>query len=141
MPYGFNTDKSKFEIEGGMVLLWENPDPTAVFNAQTVTLEDAYTNYDFIEIVYKFRNEAGTLRNTHAVSKLMADAGYSGYIAVDTITGQQTYIAMRQVTLVDTSEDNTVQFSTGTILQGQNTTVSSSPNYCIPLAIIGYKVS
>ena len=34
-------------------VLWTNPSPTSIFNAQTVSLSDSKMNYDFIKIYWR----------------------------------------------------------------------------------------
>lgn len=107
-------------LEG--IALWENPEPTATFPAQTVNLSSA--NYDVYEVFYKARS------NETSVSLLSARSlkGYGTELNTAFITNST--ILQRAVTCISDTE---LQF--GNAYYG--TTEKNA--YVKPIKIIGYK--
>ena len=100
------------------VLLWENPNPTASFGTQTISLD--LSNYSKVEIHY-YHDILATLR----VFVQEVSVGYRG--AIFQVGG--AYIRNRDA---DASVAG-VAFGKGTSNQGDSNT------YCVPVKIYGIK--
>ena len=54
-------------------LLWENPSPNATFAAQSVTLSDSISNYDYIHFYFKSGASTNNIRsNIYSVADVKA---------------------------------------------------------------------
>lgn len=147
MAYGFNDDKSKYEIKE-TVGLWRNYAPfmSSGFADQTVTLNDDWGNYQFIEIICQYSNN-------------ISEACYSS-VKIPTVVGGFTVtlnvpyfhdngslsipVSGRKVTFASNSDaaKKSLTFGKGyrrSLSAGGNIGKTESNTLCIPIAVIGYK--
>ena len=103
--------------------LWDNPDPSSNFSAQTVPLD--LSDWTFIAIVTQY----STTSDNEAVHLIRV----GGKSSMDTGSIASTmYFTKRSATVTSTG----VTFTTGY----RNTTGTTGANYCIPVAIYGVSV-
>ena len=98
-------------------LLWQNPNPTAAFAAQTVALN--LSDYDEVEIVAKRLNTDTSIMQTRATSDYIA--------SIASVYGASTVFRSATIT------------TTGVSFGGGNLDGSVNNNYAIPLKIYGIK--
>lgn len=102
-------------------ILWQNPNPTSSFAAQMIMLSSS--DYDILEIIYLYSTSVNNCMSLKTIKGKGAFlSAYSGYDSKG---------AMRNIAYIN-----------DTTLNVQNSfynSTSGSPNYCIPLYIIGYK--
>ena len=108
-------------------MLWTNPDPTADFDSQNITLSTG--DYDFFEILYT-TNDKTSMLNTGKIKKgfntlLQAGVGSSS---------QGPYNFFRSVTYT-----NDTTFNVGVGLEAYASQRPTNAGVCIPLYVIGYK--
>lgn len=109
-------------------LLWENASPTSNFAAQTVTLSDAVTNYDFLVIVVAFSTSTQDhSANLIPVSDIYGGAEYA--LRINAASSNRT--GGRGVTV---STATTATFGAGAY------NGSTANGYAIPVAIYGVKL-
>lgn len=146
MAYGFNDDKSKYEIKNGVVL-WENPNTgnNAGFAAQTVELSDEHTNYDYLEIIC-VNVPVGKLYQSMKIPNTQALTRTINMPNFDYSVGSSIYFVGRDVQFLQNSTAALKQavFGNGWRIaaqMGSGGTIgkSTGATYCIPVAIIGYK--
>lgn len=102
------------------VSLWDNPDPSSNFSAQTVPLD--LSDWTFIAIVTQY----STTSDNEAVHLIRV----GGKSSMDTGSIASTmYFTKRSATVTSSG----ITFTTGY----RNTTGTSGVNYCIPVAIYG----
>ena len=111
---------------GGKVL-WTNPNPTANFDSQDITLSTG--DYDFFEILYT-TNDTTSMLNTGKIKKgfntlLQAGVGSSS---------QGPYNFFRSITYT-----NDTTFNVGVGLEAYASQRPINAGVCIPLYVIGYK--
>ena len=94
----------------GGIILWENPNPTVAFNAQTVTLSSS--DYDYYEIYW------ATAANN---SFVCVNRSIKGYVTTLVIANADGTAARRQINYIS---DTRLNITTGN---------------GIPIKIIGYK--
>ena len=99
--------------------LWENPNPTASFTAQTVTLSESLANYNCYEIVFRQSTTSARFMTT-------------GKIKVGTGTILNSFGGRYRPTGT-TVTGNTIAFENGANSGGTNN------NETIPVYVIGYK--
>lgn len=135
MAYGFNEDKSKYNLPK---LLWENPNPSS-FPAQTITLNDDLTNYDFIEIIIVHSTTAFThvsckvpvaANQTELVSTYPYQIGDTNVIYINTRNAQWNANAPTSITFGDGNRK---------LINAGNITAMTNTTYAIPVAVIGHK--
>lgn len=106
-------------------ILWENPDPTKAFVAQTITLSSA--EYDYFDIMFK---------GSSGDSIMITHRGYKGYnMQIDRVgtTGRPT----RTISYIS---DTQYAISKCTIYDFTNGTSADNNSNNIPVKIIGYKL-
>ena len=108
----------------GMKLLWENPNPTAEFAAQTITVE-GLSDYDRYEVEFLFHNTT-TMSNSHG-----AIVGNGMILALNDANS----IYRRNLTVGDNSEELT--FSEAVQTGASSGTPVTNNAYIIPIAIYG----
>ena len=147
MAYGFNDDKSKYEIKNGVVL-WENPNTgdNSGFAAQTVQLSDEHTNYDYLEIIavnvpvgklygsMKIPQPAMTARIINIPSFDGSSGSSSLYWVGRDVQFLQNSTAARSQAVFGNGWRKSIQAGSGGAIG-----ISTGATYCIPVAIIGYK--
>lgn len=108
------------------IVLWENPDPTASFAAQNITLSsDSYSTY---EVFYTSRDSNGMMSQ-----KSMKNYGVT---LIDVLPSGSGSAVFRRVIK---TESNTV-FSVAACTYSTGSAAQSTVNqYLIPVKIIGYK--
>ena len=126
---GINTNETTInQIKGN--ILWTNSDPTVNFNDQTIELSSS--DYDVLEILYI------DYRANQRVQSTKMKKGNSANLTTIFLTGNQLYMATRQMDYVDDTHytfDNCHSVTNASI----TTLNTSSPAQCIPMLIIGYK--
>jgi len=111
-----------------MKLLWENPNTTQAFPAQTITLNSA--DYDFLMFIYS--PNVNTVRN---VNSSIFSKGNGTRLGYATATGSGVRAFMRTIAYVS---DTSLTVSNATYSTG--TTADTTDNaQCIPIAIYGIK--
>lgn len=145
MAYGFNADKSKYDIKMGTVL-WENPDTgdNSGFAAQTVTLSDDHRNYDYLEIIC-VNVPAGKLYQSMKIPNTSTLTRTINIPAFDNTVGGTLYWTGRDVQFL---QNSTAAFRQAVFGNGWRVSIqagsggvvgkSTGATYCIPVAIIGY---
>ena len=147
MAYGFNDDKSKYEIKQGTVL-WENSNTglNAGFDAQTVELTDNHTNYDYVEVIVlnvpsgklyqsiKFPLPAMTDHTLVCSATNFASVGGILYWCWRNVQFLQNSDAARKQAVFGNGGRVSIQAGSGGAIG-----TSTGATYCIPVAIIGYK--
>lgn len=111
-------------------LLWTNSDPTVNFNDQTIELSSS--DYDVLEILYI------DYRANQRVQSTKMKKGNSANLTTIFLTGNQLYMATRQMDYVDDTHytfDNCHSVTNVAI----TTLNTSSSAQCIPIYVIGYK--
>lgn len=101
--------------------LWENPNPTASFTAQTITLSESLANYNCYEIIFK---QSNTNERYFSTGKIPVGHG----TILSYVTSNNSYRATGS-----TVSGNTIAF--------ENAYVGSTANNgnVIPIYVIGYK--
>ena len=121
VPYGWE------EVDENPKVLWENPSPTSSFAAQTITLNDNISNYNYYEIIYRQTSGVGIYYSTGKIP--------SGQVC-------------KMMLFAATMYTRTLQDISGTSCQVGNcanyTTYGSSTStnvndVCVPYQILGYK--
>lgn len=110
---------------GGRVL-WTNPDSTAAFPAQEITLSS--TDYDFYEIYYVTHI---TSRHVCSVRSIKGEATSMMYSSAAE-AGSTNYHRF-----VNNPSANKLSFEKGNSAHGANK-ASANNNVCVPLKVIGY---
>lgn len=113
-----------------MTKLWENPDPTADFAQQQVTLSKDATNYDFLMIELKYRKNADYRFNVigHTGNNIILSYGECG--------SKGAQVTQRNLYLVSGSP-NKVLINDCELAAGATASTTSN-DHCIPIAIYGF---
>lgn len=119
--------------------MWENPDPTAQFTTQTVTLLDSINNYDYLKFTFKSKytvNDISTqLINISEFKKLIGTATDNYFHSMCSIAVYyNTYALSRRVLYIN---DTSIQFTTCYYMNAAGAT----NQFAIPVSIIGIKGS
>lgn len=117
-------DNENFQTKG--TLLWTNPNPTSSFSAQTITLSDSISNYDFYEVIYS--EYAGN-----------DPYGSSGRIPTSQLTniGQVANMFVRRG--VTALSGTSMTFGDGQQCTAFNGSWTSQNQRIVPVYVIGYK--
>lgn len=120
-------------------VLWTNPSPSANFSAQSVTLSDDYSKYEYIG-VYSKASPTDTrvyfnLYKKEDVDKTTATAGSTAYGGLGSVIQSGNYKQSYFRSFYKTS-DTTFYFNDG-VYGGDGT---NSPRYGIPTKIVGCRV-
>lgn len=101
--------------------LWENPNPTASFSSQTITLSESLANYSCYEIIFK---QSNTNERYFSTGKIPVGHG----TILSYVTSSNSYRPTGA-----TVSGNTISF--------ENAYVGSTSNngVAIPIYVIGYK--
>lgn len=125
---------------GGMLeetVLWTNPSPTSDFAAQTVTLSDSISNYDYIKFEYlmhkNYSNKSSVVYKSEDVLNWMASSQGTNYTAFGALGGRATNDQKRSLLYNRVVTEIYISSSTGF----GNTTQSNQT--LVPTAIIGLK--
>ena len=111
-----------------MKLLWENPNTTQAFAAQTITLNSA--DYDFLMFIY-----SPNLNTVGNVNSSIFSKGNGTRLGYATATGSGVRAFMRTIAYIS---DTSLTVSNATYSTG--TTADTTDNaQCIPIAIYGIK--
>lgn len=114
--------------ESSEVLLWENPDRTSAFSAQTVALKDSLSNYKYIKIFFTNGDQAFSQDFPVIEGKVKAKIDVSVYMA-----GWQGHpLYYRNFS----GEDKSIIFQGG-FSSGAGDNNSTNEEVCVPLDIIG----
>ena len=116
-------------------VLWTNPNPTANFAAQTITLSDNLSNYRYFKIIY---NTNPNHAQNHEFIAIFSPSDLYPYATNALVIGGRNTDGNNGVYMrgFGSSSDNTIQFG----LAGKgNETGSSSSSYMVPKQIIGIK--
>ena len=105
-----------------MKLLWQNPNPSIDFAAQTVTLNSS--DYDFILAIF-----ATATNGTHTVSAIFPK-GYGSAFSFGAVLSGAIQIRGRNITYISPTS---IQFGDANV----NGTVNNT--YCCPLYLYGFK--
>lgn len=109
------------------IVLWENPNPTANFVAQTITLPS--DDYDIIEVYYKMQPTANFMLSTRALK------GYSIYL---NFAGGETGSGPINAARALRCDSPTTYYAAAAQRSfGDANTINNG--YVIPIKIIGYK--
>lgn len=138
VPAPAATDNGKFlkgdgtwsTISGGSITtLWQNDSPSSRFAAQTVTLSEALSNYDFFQIVYCVANTSATNLALNAALTLPTDISSGGlsFIAGSNHGGYRSFTVSGSSISFDQADFNSV-------------TSASRNDYIIPKKIVGIKL-
>lgn len=116
-------------------LLWTNSNPTAVFNAQTLSLD--LTAYDYVEIGARWM---ATYDGTIKYQKFSIGNSYGTYLVIpvganDGVSDTQRYNSMRAITI----NTNGIVFKSGGYYRWSATDQGSSETYAVPIKIFGIK--
>ena len=118
----FKNTLSASDVEvAGMELLWENPNPTAQFNPQTIALD--LNKYSYIGVSSNFSTGSAGLYPT----KIDVCKKGNSYVIINRYTSSDQYFSNRMVN----SSDSGVTFQTG-----YNTSTAGNA-YAIPTKIYG----
>ena len=108
-------------------VLWNNPNATTSFAAQTVTLNDNIENYKYYEIVYKFQSATARYMSTGKIP-----------VPLTTTIMMLSYYNFRRST--SSMSGKSFEFTgAGYYATYGNTTETASNDYIIPYKILGYK--
>lgn len=121
--YHFNRSEYETIKRVNGTILWENPNPTADFAAQTITLSSS--DYDCYEVIY--RQSVDTAR-TFNTGKILKGNG--------TILSFQAILPHYRA--INYNSDTSLTIGEGIDLPSYATT-SANNSQCVPLYIIGYK--
>lgn len=128
VPDGYE-EADSMNINNGVVL-WENPDATVEFIAQTINLSSS--NYDYVEISFA-RRIIDDVGNKIRIEK--AEKNTSGHTESEYLTtGSSVNIASRLFNI----SDNTISFENN-LLQQTGSSRAINNNYNVPIKVIGYK--
>ena len=128
VPDGYE-EVDSMDINNGVVL-WENPDTTVEFIAQTINLSSS--NYDYVEISFA-RRIIDDVGNKIRIEK--AEKNTSGHTESEYLTtGSSVNIASRLFNI----SDNTISFEDN-LLQQTGSSRAINNNYNVPIKVIGYK--
>lgn len=128
VPDGYE-EVDSMDINNGVVL-WENPDTTVEFIAQTINLSSS--NYDYVEISFA-RRIIDDVGNKIRIEK--AEKNTSGHTESEYLTtGSSVNIASRLFSI----SDNTISFENN-LLQQTGSSRAINNNYNVPIKVIGYK--
>ena len=128
VPDGYE-EADSMDINNGVVL-WENPNTTVEFIAQTINLSSS--NYDYVEISFA-RRIIDDVGNKIRIEK--AEKNTSGHTESEYLTtGTSVNIASRLFSI----SDNTISFENN-LLQQTGSSRAINNNYNVPIKVIGYK--
>ena len=111
--------------------LWTNENPTSNFSAQAITLDSAYSNFDFIEIKYKF-----LASDTDALSVIIPTAdcsSYQGGSGNEFIFGGPNISNNVKARAVSFTNTTTMTFKTAYAVG----TSGENASWCVPIEING----
>lgn len=111
-------------------ILWTNPNPTADFASQNITLSS--DDYDVYEIIYSSETSGGGFGSFYNMTKSIK--GYGTVLQAINPTGSVTPNRARVVNYVS---DTKLSFSVG--YTGVGYPLGTDNSKCIPLYVIGYK--
>ena len=116
-------------------LLWTNSNPTAAFNAQTLSLD--LTAYDYVEIGARWMT---TYDGTTKYQKFSIGNSYGTYLVIpvganDSVADAQRYNSIRAITI----NTNGIVFKSGGYYRWSATDQGSSGSYAVPIKIFGIK--
>ena len=114
-----------------MTLLWTNPSPSAAFDAQTIQLD--LSDYDFVQIFYRFRTTSDGSYTAHLVQK-NGNTATNSFASNDSSAAAGTYCWSRNATATDEG----IVFS-GCYHGYTGRAVTVSNNNIIPTKIYGIK--
>ena len=133
--------------------LWTNPSTStsssAEFATQSVTLSQAYTNFDYVGIVsshsYANTSESDWMTTIYT-SAQMAKFGDATADGVDAVILAEAYKSGSSVRYfirrVSSSSTTSIYFGSGLrLITGSSGSTSSFNNRLIPRKIVGYKIS
>lgn len=121
---GKNVKNSK--LANGRKLLWQNPNPTDIFAAQTITLNETLANYDFVEVLY--RNDAnGTVTMS------------TGQVLPTVPTYARLAASVNMVRQINFNNTSKVVINNGGYYDSFNSSDKINNRVLIPLAIYGIK--
>ena len=115
--------------DSGAIVLWENPDSTAAFTAQEITLSSS--DYDFYEIYYVTHV---TNRHVCSVKSIKGEATSLMYSSAAE-AGSTNYHRF-----VNNPSANKLSFEKGNAAHGA-TKASTNNSVCVPLKVIGSRLS
>ena len=115
-------------------VLWTNGSPTSAFGAQTITLSDIVTNYDYLKITGRWSTTDDTSRNFIYPTTEMP-TNQEGAVDIGMKVGSSGDSRVRGMYLY--GGDDKLYFSQSYRLSSNAQTPSS--NYMIPTQIIGIK--
>lgn len=118
-------------------VLWTNPNPTTAFNAQTVTLSDSISNYDYIEVSFYRADTVQTVSRTiiptaDFINMTVANRNMMGAIGYFASAGTTQYFART----FSYGTDRTVIFRNAAQVGGNTTTYQTG---AIPIEVAGLK--
>lgn len=116
-------------------LLWTNSNPTAAFNAQTLSLD--LTAYNYVEIGARWM---ATYDGTTKYQKFSIGNSYGAYLVIpvganDGVSDAQRYNSIRAITI----NTNGIVFKSGGYYRWSATDQGSSESYAVPIKIFGIK--
>ena len=115
--------------------LWENPEPSNVFNAQTITL--ANDNYDYLVIFYKLNRGLSSLMSTMSIKGygFTLNGGGNSHVS-----GSSNYVGSTYLRDCQRISDTQYKVPLAYVYVGNSTTQGSDPStYLIPVFIYGGK--
>lgn len=124
-----------FRCGGGAALtstnLWTNESPTSNFSAQAITLDSAYSNFDYIEIKYKLlAADAGTLSIIIPADECSSYPGGNGNELIYGGPSISNNGKARPVAFTDTT---TMTFKTAYAVG----TSGENASWCVPIEVNG----
>ena len=118
--YNANALKKMF----GGTILWTNPNPTAVFNDQSVPLNSE--DWDMYEVFFIYSNAE------HNLKRLNSSRSFAGYNTLLNLIGYSSNETIRRT--VEYVDKKTLNFSIA-----QHSSNGENGGYAIPVFIVGYK--
>lgn len=148
MAYGFNDDKSKYELIQPEVL-WTNPSPSASFGEQTINIGVDLSEYTYFEIIYNmgsqytYRYSTGLLLATKInpsepdPSHAVATTDFQLEAVCPTGSGYNMFTRHGQIQFG--YGGNHANFDDGKVYTSQSSAGTTSTTVCVPYQILGYK--
>jgi hypothetical protein len=127
----YHLNRSEYEtikrVNG--TILWENPNPTADFAAQTITLNSS--DYDIYEVYYYDWTSGKHMKSEKALK------GQNTIIDLILYYDNKAFIATREITYVS---DTSLSIGRCDSLVDSSAFTHLTPaNWCVPVYVIGYK--
>lgn len=119
--------------------IWTNNAPTSSFALQTVNLTSGLSNYDYVMVKYRCSTSNSTTWESGMVkvSDFSASGGSSYPLSRPLWIGTKTNSSDNYSRAVNYDSNTSIQFS-GCVKFAATTTANT---YCIPLEIIGVKIT